>query len=68
MVQRGCVPSPGSHSQEVWDLGARPELSGQRARGLAEAEPEPCPRNYAVRFASDILLLEVHYTDKTQAQ
>lgn len=36
MVQRGCVPSPGSHSQEVWDLGARPELSGQRARGLAE--------------------------------
>ena len=25
-VQRGAVTSPRSHSQEVWDLGARPEL------------------------------------------
>ena len=35
-VQGGCVPSPRSHSREMWDLGARPELSGRRARGLAE--------------------------------
>lgn len=36
MVQKRLCPLPKVTGQEVWDLGPDPELSGQRARGLAE--------------------------------